>query len=321
MGNKRWLYLIGLVILCLFVLFIVLTNNTNETTPVGTNKTLLLDSPSEISTSSPDKSMSSNNKELAFIEAEILPQLNEKSEEAIFKAKYSDPREFIKLNQSQILYKTTREMIPKSQLPLLYKLLEDEDYIHYWPNIARTIGYISDDPNSVPVLLDYFQRNDSSNISDMGKIGGKIWTIAWIGKIGGDTANSILKKAVTNAGAQELAKAWITKETWPNQTWSTETAIGYIQNAAMKGLIYTQKPENIALVEKLYNEEKEMCYKNKKKTVIMSYLIDAMAEKDFIADHNNNVESWFLFQDKREEMGYSEITPYIEKYTFSFKDN
>ena len=138
---------------------------------------------------------------------------------------------------------------------------------------------------------------------------------------GGDTANSILKKAVTNAGAQELAKAWITKETWPNQTWSTETAIGYIQNAAMKGLIYTQKPENIALVEKLYNEEKEMCYKNKKKTVIMSYLIDAMAEKDFIADHNNNVESWFLFQDKREEMGYSEITPYIEKYTFSFKDN
>ncbi len=221
--------------------------------------------------------------------------------------------QFIKFRaiDSGMNYDLLKTTIKKDQLPLLYQLLADAVYAPYWHNIARIIGYISDDPDSIPVLLTYFQRNDGSIVESLV---GKIWSIALIGKIGGEKADPILKKALTKEGIEELAKLWIDKEEWKKgrEKLGKDFVIEYTQNAAIQGLVYTGKKENRDIVEKLYNEQKEISLKNGKQTSMMSYLVDAMAVKALIADNKNDVEAFFR---KDGQIIPGTLRPYIEKYT------
>ncbi|MBN1974950.1 MAG: hypothetical protein JW787_15015 [Sedimentisphaerales bacterium] len=203
-----------------------------------------------------------------------------------------------------------KEQIKKDQLPLLYKLLADATYAPYWHNIARMIGYISDDPNSIPVLLTYFQRNDRSMVES---ISGKIYSIALIGKIGGEKADSILKKAITKEGVEELAKLWINEGKWKNSDKITkDRVITSTQGAAFTGLVFSGKKENWDLVEKLYNEQKEISLKSGKQTDIMSALVDAMVTKALITDDNNDVESYFRIDS---QVKFQALKPYLDKYS------
>lgn len=220
--------------------------------------------------------------------------------------------QFIKFQavDSGMNYIRLKQTVKKDQLPLLYQLLSDAGYAPYWHNIARIIGYISDDPNSIPVLLAYYQRDDGSKVESLV---GKIWSIA-IGKIGGDKANPILKKAITRYGVEELAKSWINKEEWNKgrQTHSKDFVTKYTQNAAIQGLVYTGKKENWDIVEKLYNEQKEISLKDGKKTSIMGYLVDAMSVKALIADNKNDVETFFRIDG---QFMLRTLRPYLDKYS------
>jgi hypothetical protein len=202
-----------------------------------------------------------------------------------------------------------KETIKKDQLPLLYELLANATYAPYWHNIARIIGYISDDPNSIPVLLTYFQRDDGSLVES---VSGKIYTIALIGKIGGEKADPILKKALTQEGVEELAKLWIDKGEWNRSNILTkDRVITSTQSAALQGLVFSGKKENWDIVEKLYNEQKEISLKNGKQTDIMSALVDAMTIKALIADNKNDVESYFRIDSK---VKFQALKPHSDKY-------
>jgi hypothetical protein len=173
--------------------------------------------------------------------------------------KLSDPREFVKMegHEGGFPYSLARTYIEKDQLPLLHKMLEDANYAPYWRNVARLIGYISDDPNSVPLLLSYFQKDDSYNFRSMANLGnltGKIWSLALIGMIGGEQADVILRDALTAEGAARLAANWIDgKLVEDNSSWSDKNfVLSYIRNAAVHGLVYTGKQENIDIVRRMY---------------------------------------------------------------------
>jgi hypothetical protein len=239
----------------------------------------------------------------------------EESAEEIARAKYKDMRDYVK--QQDVSYDRTRAWFKKDQLPLLYKLLKDDAYAPYWSIVAQIIGFISDDPNSVPVLLDYFQRNDDSKAFAQGgskrvAIGGKIWSLAWIGKIGGDQADSILKKAATKEGARELAKAWIDEE---SKSFQNNNFITHIQRAAIEGLVFSGKKENLDFVEKLYNEQKALSLKNKAQTDLMDSLIDAMACKSCIDDHGIGGYFKIWHSDNLNTLG-----PYLDKYTVKVQE-
>ena len=234
-----------------------------------------------------------------------------KTAEAPGKVISSEMEKFIKFRavDSGMPYNMLRREIKKDQLPILYKLLDDEDYAPYWHNIARMIGYISDsnDPNSIDILANYFKRDDGDKVES---IDGKIYSIALIGKIGGEKADAILKKAITTEGVEELAKAWIEKAKWKrSDRLDKNFVIRNTQGAALSGLVFTGKKENWDLVEKLYNEQKEISLKGQQ-TEIMSSLVDAMSIKAYIADHDNNVESYF-----RIDITLIALRPYLEKYT------
>ncbi|MBN1974948.1 MAG: hypothetical protein JW787_15005 [Sedimentisphaerales bacterium] len=209
-------------------------------------------------------------------------------------------------------YNSINTLLPKDKLPVLYRLLDDEQYAPYWPNISTVIGYVSDDPNTVSVLLNYFKRDDGEKLSWMT---GKIWTLAYIGKIGGDAADSILRKAITKEGARELAKDWLDEQLWQEKRPynNTDKVILEIRNAASKGLIYTCKPENWKIVEDLYNQHKETSIKNGRKTDIVSHLMDAMGIRDFLVDNNNDIKAFYRLSPERQ---ISVISSYYKKYRF-----
>jgi len=232
----------------------------------------------------------------------------EDGDETSFEQKYRDPREFVK--REHIPYGLTHKLINKEQLPLLHKMLEDEKYAPYWHNIARVIGYISDDPNSVPILLNYFKRDDGSNVSSLA---GKMWSIAFIGKIGGEQADDILRQAYTRNGAAALAQNWLDKQQWPKREWKgKKDVINYITNAAIQGLVYSGKKQNIKIVEQLYKEEAAKVKKTKRPTKLCAYLVDAMAARAFIADHNDKCEAFFALTPQKQSKA---LRPYLRKYT------
>jgi hypothetical protein len=233
----------------------------------------------------------------------------------ISKANYinSTPGEFIKKDGQwgQVRYGITREVITKDKLPILYKLLDDDEYAPYWHKVVAAIGYASDDPNSVNVLLKFIRRNDNKKV-DMHSIMGKSWAFAMIGLIGGDTADSILRKSVTKEGAKELTKDWINEKSLPGIV-DNEGMITFIQRHSLTGLVLSGKPENLALVEKLYNEQKEISIKNHERTELISDLISSMAEKDYIADIS--LEAYLNEFNSGIDTGA--MTPYLDKYRFS----
>ena len=158
--------------------------------------------------------------------------------------------------------------------------------------------------------MNYFQRDDGSNISSLV---GKLWSIAFTGKIGGDTVDNILKKGVTKEGAEELVKAWIDKELWPQKNWSKIEIIDYIRNAAMQGLVYTDKTDNLEIVKQIYDKEYDYAVNTKKFTKLCAYAIDSMVARDFIAEHS--IEDYFNLCSGSSSEIMKTLGPYIVKYS------
>ena len=209
-------------------------------------------------------------------------------------------------------YDSINALLPKDKLPVLYRLLDDEQYAPYWSNISTVIGYVSDDPNTVPVLLNYFKRDDGEKVNYMI---GKIWSLAYIGKIGGKEADSILRKAITKEGAKELAKDWLDEQLWQDKGKyaNKDNVIIDIQHAAIIGLLFTTKKENWKIVEDLYNQDKETSIKKGRKTDIVSYLTEAMGLRDFLVDNNNDVKVYLRLEPMKQA---SAISGLYKKYRF-----
>jgi hypothetical protein len=253
----------------------------------------------------------------------------ETDERAQWDKKYSDPRNFIELNwRSGMPYKEVRRLITKDKLPLLHEMLEDKKYAGDWHKVARLMGYVSDDANSVPVLLRYFQRDDSWNWKSTDnyaigqrRLSGKTDALKWIGKLGGEDAEAFLRKAVTEDGAAEVAKAWLADGLIPDSsTFCTKAnTIVRIRGRAAEGLVFTGRVENIAIVKNHFTKEITYCAENKKYTRLYNPLRAAMAYSDFIEDHD--LESLFNLFGSRERR--KALRPYIRRYRWQdyLKDN
>lgn len=189
-------------------------------------------------------------------------------------------------------YAMTKQNVGKDRLPQLHRMLKDKKYAPYWHNIARIIGYVSDDPNSVFVLLSYFQRDDSWNLDTDIKISGKINSISYMGYIGGRPADVIMRGCTSSQGAAELAKNWINKilkVDGPSYQ-VEENIINKIRYAALIGLARTGTKENAAFITNLYEQECAYCEANKVRTRFFSALADAMAMQEYIV--KNGIEAY-----------------------------
>ena len=208
-------------------------------------------------------------------------------------------------------YSITSQNVSKDQVPLLHKMLRDKKYAPYWHNIARTIGYISNDPNSVFALLDYFQRDDSWNLDTVTKLWGKIDSLYYVGYIGGESANMILRSGVTAEGAQELAQNWIDKNYELNDPYiqNRENVINRIRRSALLGLALTDTKENGDLIKALYEQERSYCEVNKVKTRSFQMIADVMALQEYVSEIGTQAYKTLPEQEKLDA-----ILPIADKY-------
>jgi hypothetical protein len=185
-------------------------------------------------------------------------------------------------------YSIARNNVSKDQVPALHKMLRDKKYASYWHNIARTIGYISDDPNSVYALLDYFQRDDSWNLDSYVKLLGKVESISYMGYIGGPSASMIMRSCATSDGAQEMARNWIDKDYANNfpAFQVKEKVIDRIRYSALIGLALTGTQENKTFITSIYEQERTYCEANKVKTYSFQMTADVMALQDYISQNS-----------------------------------
>jgi hypothetical protein len=173
-----------------------------------------------------------------------------------------DPAAFVKAVRRLPLsfYEAARLSGMKDKLPQLYKMLQDPNYAEYWHLIAKTICCVSDgnDAQSLPAVMEYFQRDDVWNLTDTRKLVGKVGVMSYLGLIENcPEADAILRKAVTKEGAMELAKNWIDRG-WKveSETWSTgEFVIHAIRGDACRGLGRSDNPENIGFLKQLVAEQ------------------------------------------------------------------
>lgn len=237
-------------------------------------------------------------------------KVQEDNEEVEFEVKYSDPRDFVKLKWNEgIPRKRAVSTITKDKIPLLHEMLQDPNYTPYWHNVAMLICHISDDPDSVPVLLDYFQRYDEQQ--DRKNYPSKIACLIDIGRIAKQDANELLRKAITEEGASELTQAWIDKSKHGDYMGRQE-AIDHIRLCAMEGLLFTGIKENVELIENIY--EKEMAV-YKKTGEVSGTLVDAagtLVARDYIAE--NSLDEFRNLQTGDGSTFLGKITKYYSRY-------
>jgi hypothetical protein len=155
-------------------------------------------------------------------------------------------------------YRQSREFVSPQSVPRLHAMLKDPAWAAYWGTIAYVIGHISDDEASVPILLDYAQRKeDFSGMTPTEatiKIGPRFRVIRWLGRIGGPEATKALRAAVTVEGSQKIAEAWADDRRLLVY-WDGKHAAGkLIADSATVGLVLTRDPDNIKMVERIYQE-------------------------------------------------------------------
>jgi len=141
-------------------------------------------------------------------------------------------------------------------------VLDDPAFSRYWGNIARIIGFVAKDDEAVRVLLKYATRAEEwRTLNDRQKfvVGqGKIRSLRAIGMIGTELANETLRKAITFEGAQEMIRHWSDKSegSLPGPFGSMRSIVQDVRSSAAVGLVLTRKPDNVALVKKLYDQER-----------------------------------------------------------------
>jgi beta-lactamase regulating signal transducer with metallopeptidase domain len=238
--------------------------------------------------------------------AQTRPAKDNNSDDAAEGAREDIPRQVCQ----GMLFEEARRLIAKDKLPVLHKMLEDEAYASCWHNVARLIGYVSNDTNSVPVLLRYFEREEGPKFDSIDSLSGKIWTLVFVGQIGGPVADSVLRQALTDEGAARLAKSWIDGQLVPNTPFwgDRNSVITYIRSCAATGLVLSRRQENIDIVKRLYAD----CKTGKENSPLLEqHLAESLAIHDFITE--NGLEA-YLGLDVSGTAMLEALRPYLKKY-------
>lgn len=147
-----------------------------------------------------------------------------------------------------------RKRLPPEAVPVLQRMLNDLEWASYRESIAATIGQISHDPSSVPVLLDYVRSPaDWASLDHEGRfraITARNGVLQYLGLIGGTEAVQALRTAITREGATALVQRWHTNEHVASVK-NSQQIIDQVQGWAAVGLVFTQDPENLAILERM----------------------------------------------------------------------
>jgi hypothetical protein len=246
------------------------------------------------------------------VSEEIQEEADRTLEQTLFDSKYSDPREFFKLQWiSGIRYKEVRRLIKKESIPTLCDMLRDQQYVSDWANVAKVICLVAEDANSLPELVRYIQQaEDWTSTTKPYRMIGKVKTLVWIGLIGGEQVDRLLRNALTAEGSVELAKDWIDGPLPSGYNTHRDEAVGLIRGSAAIGIMLSQNAESAKLVEQLYMQVHDDCRKDRRVSELYYQLIDAMVVRDFLVEKGKEQYLNLI------GTNHNEFDPYLKKYAW-----
>lgn len=146
----------------------------------------------------------------------------------------------------------------KEDLPTLYELVltKDEALKEIRYKAIMAVGFLGPSPESAKVLRSFIVEHEAyKDLHSVAYRADKAHALEYLGLIGGEIAVKTLHQALTREGSLELGKKWIGQK-FPMADQTDDFTINMRQRAAV-GLVYTQDPENLALVEEAYREALE----------------------------------------------------------------
>lgn len=139
---------------------------------------------------------------------------------------------------------------PRELLPTLVDLMTDESHSHYRSRYTLAIAFLEEPQVAYETIHQYIVRPEE--YLDFQSIDGKYNTIHKLGLVDTPESEEFLRYTLTANGADSLMRNWGTLK--DVKKWWEGNPRPYIRGNAAMGLVLTQKPENIALVESLYHE-------------------------------------------------------------------
>ena len=146
-------------------------------------------------------------------------------------------------------YRYAKKYLSQADVPALITLLDDPRQSKYWWDVETLLGFIDKEQESADALIDFIYREENwSTLSRRGNpMLAKADAISKIGFIGGDTVTDALKILLTEEGAKQLLSGWTDESVKGSGVSET-----LIRGKAAFGLVYTQEPANLQLVEAFY---------------------------------------------------------------------
>lgn len=223
-------------------------------------------------------------------------------------------------------YENVVAAFSEQDLPFLYQVLSDEEYLYRWPAAVHILGYLGTEDETVPFLIEFIERPEVEVRYYREPFTAKRRALEALGLIGGPQAESVLRKALDLEGIRELGAKWLNA---PALDEDRGVFIGAMRADAARGLVYTQKPENLRLVEEVYLQARELALPIKDRTY-ESYGGDEQAlQEDYVLyTQFGSLTEVMAMRDLIEEIGmeafkpliydgpahYYAIAPYWDKY-------
>lgn len=246
--------------------------------------------------------------------AQLDPAAAEREE---YQARMKIPQEFARLRWAHGLsYKKTRELFTQQHLNDFYPLLNDPAYRSYWPSIVFIIAFIGPgEDRSIPILMEYCMRQEEwRQFGEVGRandVYGKFHVLRALGFIGGETAEAVLKHALTPEGAADIARNWIESPPPFHYAGKRQEVIELIQSNAAMGLVYLRKPENMPAIEAIYQRFEADPGLLRTQPQLYNGIVSALGMRDYLAEvgMDEYLSYW------GEGLGYFEkLAPHLRKY-------
>ena len=203
-------------------------------------------------------------------------------------------------NLFEISYSAVVDTLDSSCLPVLRSMLQDNKFKNRWIHVSKIICWLSekDDKESFDAILNYITRPDSwleeDAIGAAGQLMGKGLALEYLGLMANSDVSSILRRAITREGAEELVESWSALPL-PEPYDDRQSLITALRGHAARGLVFSRDPVNVALVREEFENlihqylstspsNVDLSNETSSEFALLSPLRDALAEDEVITE-------------------------------------
>ncbi|HUT31145.1 MAG TPA: hypothetical protein VMX13_15225 [Sedimentisphaerales bacterium] len=229
--------------------------------------------------------------ELDFMADDTVDLIDSESTQVMMR----DPRLLVKIHfQGATPYHSIAKSLDATSLPAFYEVLRDVNSSGYELDQAVIfIGQISERGNeeAANALVEFAKqgvnwdkwkwRDDEPEV-DLHVIS-KWHALDSLGYIGGENAETVLRRAMTADGAKELTKEWLGGV--PVSAFAQDSVVANLRGYAAKGLAFSPKPAMHDLIRSEYDRERQACIDaGVIAAAYFNQLCDAMARMDVVKE-------------------------------------